>query len=200
MQNWQFINSFADWFSAFGTIGAVIVALYLARQDKRVRLRVTAGHRVIVSQGLKGPPPQYLAIRITNVGHRDVQVVGIGWRIGLFKKSYAEQTIIRDGISSTLPIRLRDGDEACYYTPLFDESEWLRQEFIQKMLFPNFRWRLWFTYVRIFTSVGKVFEVPLEQGLKKRIVDYVKQNPIPEPGAPPDGRKSVGKGEAKARR
>lgn len=182
MQDWQFINSFAGWFSAFGTIGAVIVALYLTRQDKRIRLRVTAGHRVIVSQGLKGPPPQYLAIRITNVGHRDVQVVGIGWRIGLFKKSYAEQTIIRDGISSTLPIRLRDGDEACYYTPLFDESEWLRQEFIQKMLFPNFRWRLWFTYVRIFTSAGRVFEVPLEQGLKKRIVDYVKQNPVPEPG------------------
>lgn len=199
MQDWQFINSFADWFSALGTIGAVIVALYFARQDKRIRLRVTAGHRVIVSQGLEGPPPQYLAIRITNVGHRDVQVTGIGWRIGFLKKSYAEQTIIRDSISSTLPVRLRDGDEACYYIPLFSDIEWLR-EFIQKMLFPNLRWRLWFTYIRIFTSVGKVFEVPIEQGLKRRILDYIKQNPISEPVTLPEGGKSTAKGRAKTRR
>lgn len=180
MIDWQFINSFAAWFSAFGTISAVIVALYLVRQDKRIRLHVSVGHRVIVSQGLKGQPPQYLAIRITNIGHRDVQVTGIGWRIGLFKKSYAEETIIRDGISSTLPVRLRDGDEACYYFPLFSDIEWLR-EFIQKMLLPNLQWKLWFTYVRIYTSVGKVFEVPLEHGLKKRIIEYVKQNPMSEP-------------------
>jgi hypothetical protein len=181
-QDWQFINSFADWFSAFGTIAAVIVALYLARQDKRIRLLATAGHRVIVSQGSKEPHPQYLTIRITNVGHRDVQVIGIGWRIGLFKKSYADQTIICDGISSTLPVRLSDGDEACYYFPLFNEIEWLRG-FIQKMLLPHPRWNLWFTHVRIYTSVGKVFEVSLEQGLKKRIMEYVKQNPMLKPRA-----------------
>lgn len=175
--NWQLINSFADWFSAIGTIGAVVVALYLARQDKRIRLRVSAGHRVLVSQGMKGPPPQYLAIRVTNVGHREVQVTGIGWRIGLLKKSYAEQTIMRDDVSSTLPARLRDGEEVCYYIPLFDEVNWLGH-FIEKMLSPNLKWRLRFTYVRIFTSVGKIFEEPLEQGLKKRIVSYAKGNPI----------------------
>lgn len=179
MQDWQLINSFADWFSALGTIGAVIVALYLARQDKRIRLRVSAGHRIIVSPGIKGDPPQYLAIRITNVGHRDVQVTGIGWRIGMFRKFYADQTIISDGLSSTLPVRLRDGDEACYYIPLFSDIDWLK-EFIQKMLQPNFKWRLRFTYVRIYTSIGRVFEEPLEQGLKRRIKDYVTQNPISE--------------------
>ncbi|MFZ3114558.1 MAG: hypothetical protein WA133_03375 [Syntrophales bacterium] len=156
------------------------MALYLARQDKRIRLHATAGHRVIVSQGSQGPFPQYLAIRITNVGHRDVQVIGIGWRIGLFKKTYADQTIIRDGISSPLPVRLRDGDEACYYFPLFTEIEWFR-EFIQKMLLPHLRWNLWFTHIRIYTSVGKVFKASLEQGLKKRIIEYVKQNPMLKP-------------------
>jgi hypothetical protein len=178
MWNWQLINSFADWFSALGTIGAVIVALYLAGQDKRIRLRVSAGHRELVSQGLKGPPPQYLTIRVTNVGHREVQVTGIGWRIGLFKKSYAQQTIMVDGVSSTLPVRLRDGEEAVYYIPLFDEMNWLGR-FIEKMLSPALRWRLRFTYVRIFTSVGKVFEEPLEQGMKRRIIAHAKDNPTP---------------------
>ena len=33
---WQFINSFSSWLSAIGTVAAVIVALYLARRDKRI--------------------------------------------------------------------------------------------------------------------------------------------------------------------
>lgn len=177
MLDWQFVNSFAPWFSALGTISAVIVALYLARRDKQIRLHIAAGHRVILSQGQEGPPPQYLAIRITNIGYRDVLITGIGWRIGLFKKSYAVQTIPRDGISSALPIRMQDGDEACYYLPLFSDTEWLKQ-FIQKMLFPSLQWNLNFTYVQVFTSVGKVFEAPIECGLKKRIIEYVKSNKI----------------------
>jgi hypothetical protein len=75
---------------------------------------------------------------------------------------------------------LRDGDEACYYFPLFNNVKWFR-EFIKDMLLPNLQWKLRFTYVRIFTSVGKVFEVPLEDGLKKRIIEYVKQNSLSEP-------------------
>ena len=50
-QLWTFINSFADWLSALGTIGAVIVALYLARKDARITLRVVSGLRVIVERG-----------------------------------------------------------------------------------------------------------------------------------------------------
>lgn len=176
MQDWQLINSFANWFSAFGTIGAVITALYLARRDKRIRLRVSAGHGIIVSYDSEATQKQVLAIRITNIGHRDVQVTGIGWRIGLLRRFYSEQTVISDGISNTLPIRLRDGEEACYYIPLFNEMEWLKT-FIRKMLQPNLRWRLRFTYV------GKVIEEPLEQGLKKRIIDYVTENSVSESSA-----------------
>ncbi len=46
---WEFINSFADWFSAVGTFAAVIVALLLAMRDRTIRLEVSAGHRLIVS-------------------------------------------------------------------------------------------------------------------------------------------------------
>ena len=150
MQDWRFINSFANWFSALGTIGAVIVALYLARQDKRIRLRVSAGYRNIISPGTECDPRKYLAIRITNIGHRDVQIVGIGWRIGLFRKFYADQLIISDGLSSTLPIKLRDGDEASYFFPLFGNNEWLKEEFIKKMLKPQFKLA---TSVHLYTCI-----------------------------------------------
>jgi hypothetical protein len=53
---WQFINTFADWFAAAGTIAAVIVAIYLARLDKTIRLKVNAGARLMVTAGVEGRP------------------------------------------------------------------------------------------------------------------------------------------------
>jgi hypothetical protein len=84
-------------------------------------LHVTAGHRLIVTQGQKGPHPEYLLIRIVNIGHREAQITNIGWKVGLFKKQHAIQSTIRDSISSHLPVRLKDGEEAAYYIPLIGE-------------------------------------------------------------------------------
>lgn len=169
---WQFINSFAAWFSACGTIAAVIVALYFARQDKRVRLRVNAGYRVIVSQGRKGPFPGYVSVGITNIGHREAQIVGIGWRTGVFKRQYADQTPnCNDGISSPIPIRLRDGEEAKYYFPASDDSEWLK-EFTSNMFAPRVAWNIRFARIRVYTSVGKVFSARLERGLRRKLLEY----------------------------
>ncbi len=47
---WLFINSFAGWLSALGTIAAVIVALYLARRDSRIRLKVVVGLRLLLQR------------------------------------------------------------------------------------------------------------------------------------------------------
>lgn len=54
---WKFINTFAPWLSALGTIAAVVVSLYLARRDKSIRLEVSAGHRLLATPGVKGPYP-----------------------------------------------------------------------------------------------------------------------------------------------
>ena len=70
-ETWKFINTFAPWLSAIGTLMAVAVSLYLARHDKRIRLEVNAGHRLLITEGQKGPHPEYLLIRIVNIGHRE---------------------------------------------------------------------------------------------------------------------------------
>ena len=71
---WEFINSFSPWLSAFGTIAAVVIALYLARVDKRVRLEVSAGIRLMVTPGSPGPHPEYLelfaSLTLVTVRHR----------------------------------------------------------------------------------------------------------------------------------
>lgn len=172
-ETWKFINTFAPWLAAIGTLMAVGVSLYLARQDKRVRLNITAGYRVIVSQGMQGKPPGVMAIRVVNVGHREAQITGIGWKVGLIIKQHAEQmTIQGDGISSPLPTRLRDGDEAVYYFPMDGKQKWL-EGFVAKLLLPHHKWKLRNTKVGIFTSVGKTFEARIEKGLMCALLKYI---------------------------
>lgn len=175
---WRFINSFAPWFSALGTISAVVVAIYLARRDKTVRLEVSAGHRLIVTPGTPTPWPEYLCIKVVNVGHRDAQVTNVGWKVGILRKRYAVQTTINDGMSSAIPVRLRDGEEAKYYIPLNDETNWL-EDFGRKMLRPFPSLQVRFVRVQAFTSIGKTYEAPIEPGLREKLIEAVKRSVRP---------------------
>jgi hypothetical protein len=160
---WKFVNSFAPWFSAIGSLSAVAFALYLARQDKRVHLDVSVGHRLLVTQGVTGPPPSYLAIRITNIGHREAQISNLTWKTGIFRKAHAIQTISNDAMSSPMPTRIKDGEEARYYVRLDDEHDWLGK-FIEDFL-PNMHWlRLKLARFRVHTTIGTDFSTKLEKG------------------------------------
>jgi len=172
---WEFINTFSPWLSALGTIAAVVVALYLARIDKQVRLEVSAGIRFMLTSGVPGPHPEYLAIRIVNIGHREAQVTNIGWKVGLFKKKLAVQTTRKDGLSSDLPIRLKDGQEANYYIPLSKNANWLR-DFVKDFLPNRFRSRARFIKITVHTSIGKSFEAKIEKGLRDRLIDVASKH------------------------
>jgi len=166
---WEFINSFSPWLAALGTIAAVIVSLYLARRDKRIRLEVSTGVRLMVTPGMKGKHPEYLTIRIVNIGHREAQVINIGWKVGLFKKQYAVQTTIRDRLSSDMPVCLKDGEIATYYIPLDEKSEWI-SDFARDFLARNPKFRSRFIKVAAYTSVGTNFEARIEKGLRERLI------------------------------
>jgi len=108
---WEFINSFSHWFSAIGTLAAVIALLYLARGQSRLKLHITAGHRVLAGLGT-GKLPDYVYISLVNRRSGKARIAGIGWKIGLFKKSYAIQIPDKWPWSSSLPIELAQGREA----------------------------------------------------------------------------------------
>lgn len=176
---WQFINTFADWFAAAGTIAAVVVAIYLARRDKTVRLSINAGVRLIVTPGLKGPHPEYLSITAVNIGHRGAQITNIGWSVGLFKRQNGIQSTIQDGISSPIPVRLKDGEEARWMIPLGGKTLWL-EDFVDKFLQPNPKIRSRFVSVCIFTSVGTTFRTRVEKGLQERLVEAATNKRSPD--------------------
>jgi hypothetical protein len=170
-ETWEFINTFSPWLSAIGTLAAVLVSLYLSGQDRRIKLRISAHSSFLISQGLPGKPTEYLSIHIVNTGRREVQIINIGWKVGLFKKQYAVQTIMRDGISSTLPVRIRDGEEANYFIPLKDSS-WLK-DFVEKFLHPDPESRLKHLKIQAVTSVGKKFESKIDKSLQTELLNYI---------------------------
>ena len=86
-ETWRFINSFAPWLAAIGTVVAVITALYLARKEARIQLNVRALIRCEVIPGTDlGPGPNYLSVEVSNVGRRAATVTHIYWKTGIFQK------------------------------------------------------------------------------------------------------------------
>jgi hypothetical protein len=148
--------------------------LYLARQGQRVKLNITAGHRVMATPGIKGSYPEYIVINIVNNGNRDVQITNIGWQVGFFKKQrqHAIQVIDQDGLSSTLPIWLRYGEQANYFIPLGVNKEWL-ERFIKDFYLNRPKSRVKYTKIWVSTSLGKTFESAIENGLRKIIIECI---------------------------
>jgi hypothetical protein len=81
--DWTFINTFAGWLSAVGTLLAVVVSLYLAMRDFRIRLRVNVGIRkLFVGAGTHNveDAPDFIIISVANVGRRPAKVTGLFWK------------------------------------------------------------------------------------------------------------------------
>jgi len=123
-----------------------------------------------VTPGVPGEHPEYLVIRIVNIGHREAQVTNIGWKVGFLKKKFAVQTTIKDRLSADLPVRLKDGQKANYYIPLSEHTNWLR-DFAKDFLPNKYRLRSRFIKITVHTSIEKSFEAPIEKGLRDRLVD-----------------------------
>lgn len=114
---WQFINSFADWLSAFGTIAAVVTALSLSRRSERRHLSVWNGfYRILPSAPGTAGSHRYFQIRAVNDGLRDVVVQGVMWDwrplIGR-RRRYVMLTPTAHP-STTVPARLLPGDHATF--------------------------------------------------------------------------------------
>lgn len=135
----------ASIFSAIGTVGAVGVALWLARTQNKssVRVRVTFSNAVLPGR----PSPavlRYLSIGVTNTGARDIVVHGVEWHLGRFRKRYFYQTIPTTAMSR-VPRRIPPGELAHFLIPRDDFEERsgdLREEIHQGWWRKHFRRRV----------------------------------------------------------
>lgn len=170
-ETWRFINTFAPWLSAMGTLIAVITSLYLARRGDRLALKISLGVRMIAVRG-GGPEhgKEVIWLSATNVGRRAATITNLHWQPFPWRKQGLIWLVPENAYSSTFPITLTDGQMANYVL----ESNKFRKNFIDfaRAHYVGIFGLLWLRLLRIkvYTSTGAVFgakpEKPLRQLLR----------------------------------
>jgi hypothetical protein len=174
---WRFVNTFAPWLSAIGTLTAVIVSLYLARRASRLALRVFLAIITTVYQDdYRTQTTEFVKISVVNHG-RTAVVTGFGW-LWLWGSRKKRNWVILPpvGVDTTrFPKKLEFGEEATILLPTATfnkDSEWFLQA-IRSSWFPHLEVRL--LRVVVFASTGQRFRVPLDRHLRKFMLDRASQ-------------------------
>ena len=173
---WVFINSFAPWFSAFGTIAVVIVSLYFSRKSRNIDVAISASVISAFTNLHKDKKvSNFFALHITNMGFRSVTINSIGWESGFSKSKeiigITPFILDKIGISSKFPpIKLSDGEQAEYFIPIkvfLDSIKMPTCKIHRHFLLNSFK-------VYTETTTGKTFKRRIDKQLKKIIVDNSK--------------------------
>jgi len=111
----QLINTtIPNWLTAFGTVSAVIISLYLSMKDRKFKYYSKASFGTLIIPHM--PRLDTFMIKIVNQSPRPVKITGIIWITRkLFKRNHYFQ--IPDDIPYTdsLPKILEDGQELILY-------------------------------------------------------------------------------------
>ena len=164
----EWIDIVTDVLTAVGTVGAVIVALYFSRRDRRQKLSVRAAIVInvpwgeLISEGMK-----LVMQTATNTGFVPITVTSPCWRIGVLRRKVLYQ--IAPPRLATAELAHGQVHAVTLQVPQF-LSGWhnIRQE-IAKHPFP--RIGLWSLRCGFDTTIGKKFFGPLNRELKKLIRD-----------------------------
>lgn len=145
--NLEIINTISNVFTSFGTVGAVVVALWLAYRDSKPKLRVNALVGVITPE-----MSEHLWLSCTNVGKQSITCTGFAFNPNKFKKTGKRimphpRTAMNNLTSVKLPMQLQ-------YSEKVDQhfgDDFFNDTTIKKFLAPykwvariqlNFLWRV----------------------------------------------------------
>lgn len=119
----ELISVIAESLTAIGTVGAVIVALWLANRQSRPALRVRACFVSMVTLGQNvADSPEYFQISVVNAGYQDVVINGLQWTVGVIRKRHLIQIPELPPLAPRLPHRLPPRETTTF---LFPKAEFL---------------------------------------------------------------------------
>ena len=168
VDEWKFINTFAPWFSAIGTLLAVCVSLYISYSTRRIALSISSGIFVFNEHGVD---EEYLAINITNTGYRTVflnSLMCISFQVGLFKKTNIGigHKYIDCQKSSSFPCKLGENETANLFLKINNSNiNWLqnfKKEHLEKHSLLTLR-------IIVYPNVGKPFKIKPNQTIMKEL-------------------------------
>ena len=163
------IGSLADWVSGIGSLAAAVVALYVALDSQRIKLKGFCGHRVIVGGGQ--PPIDVLAISMTNTSQRPTVVTNIGFTFGALRwKKFGIITSMQDVISHGIPKPLSDGETGNWNVDLGKDEQWLK-DLAEQFSVTRFAVATW--KITVHTSNGGTTTLRPEKHLRNALLKHV---------------------------
>ena len=160
-----------SWLAAIGTVTAIVVALVLARQSGKIKLKARAGISLSID-GYGVEPIRCLEISATNVGERSVRIDTTGWCIGRGKKKrwcvnkVPKSSPFQDGGS------IGYGETAMYIWSFVESPSWMNkfaEDFVQD---GSDRW-LRTLRAQIHTSVGYTETIKPDQSFLNEIKEIL---------------------------
>jgi len=154
------------WLAAIATFSAVIVALFLAKQGERIKLKCHVGLREQIT-GDGTPAIECLCFDVTNLGERPVTINSVGWVIGRgSSKRYAMQPT-----PGPYPRELGYGKQTMFIIRFDEFPGWL-SEFASGFIRSKDWLQVKTLRAQIHTSVGLAIEVVPEPGLLKTLTKH----------------------------
>ena len=158
----QIATVVGTWLAAIGTVGAVVVALWLARRGQRVLLKAHVGVRHIIGEDTS---QECLAFKVINLSDRPVTIESIGWRAGTGKNRVHAIQVVSQSQGDQMPKRIDHGEAALFLTYFSEHPTWI-SEFSEKVIANH---PLGTLRALIHTSVGHTETVRPENGLLERL-------------------------------
>jgi hypothetical protein len=166
----------------------VIVSLWLALRDTRVRLRVDAGiAKILLERQIYervSQEPDFVIITVTNIGRRVVTVTGLIWKSRLIRSRVVFQMPGEAPLSAQIPARLQDGDQVSFSVPL-EVLASAKQSALFKGLIPRPRWlTVRFLRMLVHTSTGEFVSAPLDKELRNWFLAFAAEKAIDDHSTP----------------
>ncbi len=83
---WTKVAAVGQVLGALATAVAVGVSLWVVLSERQARVTVTAGLRLLITQGRSDLTEEVISLAVFNAGHRPVVVNVIGWRVGWVRR------------------------------------------------------------------------------------------------------------------
>jgi hypothetical protein len=175
IQIWGIIGT---WVASIGTVSAVIISLLLAYNKGKLKLKVTAGHRLIVTPGFDSRP-EYCCINVVNTVDRPAKITSVGWQTGSFKnKKFFLQIFGTPGFDD-VPKVLHEGEEANFKVPLRlkgNDEDWIVRLPMSLVGDEGKIRHIKKLKVVLATSVGQMFRTRVEDNLVKKLLESYEAN------------------------
>lgn len=166
MTDYQFYSLIISTLTAFGTIGSVIVSLYLASKYRKVSLKLYAD--IFLFQN--SSDNEYFFIQVVNKGNQTVYIKNILLRYGLCKKKCIpiSAKYIYDSPTNFKPPfhKLEVGQVA---TLAVNKS--FLKDIYSELLTSKYDYKLWTLEVICVTTLGDVFKTKIKNEVKKVMKD-----------------------------